>query len=174
MKPLIKLIAISLILFLGGCAMYNKNEQATKGLSLYTDVEVDHIQTELVAAKNTKSEILDLYSVLFLGNKNADAVAIMGESKLLLCHFNPDGSMLFVRDYKYSPDSTKFDVVLPGDSINSVMALDAEGYYPFLYTGRDDFPRISNHFTLDGYLITITYNRENAVLSIEKTPFIAS
>jgi hypothetical protein len=42
----------------------------------------------------------------------------------------------------------------------------AEGEYLFLYTGRNDMPRVSTHYTTDHYLITVSYDESNLVANI--------
>ena len=48
------------------------------------------------------------------------------------------------------------------------MAIDPNGEYLFLYTGRNDTPKVSSHYTKDGYLITIEYDVSNVIISINE------
>ncbi len=52
--------------------------------------------------------------------------------------------------------------------LEEVRAIDPDGEYLFLYTGRNDVPKVSSHYTKDGYLITIEYDESNAVVSVEQ------
>ena len=58
-----------------------------------------------------------------------------------------------------------FDALEEGQSLESVQGIDPNGKYLFLYTGRNDVPRRSLHFTKEGYLITIEYNDSNVITS---------
>ena len=57
-----------------------------------------------------------------------------------------------------------------GRHLSDVQTIDPEGEYLFLYTGRNDVPKVSTHYTTDGFVITITYDKNNVIEKIEKTP----
>ena len=59
-----------------------------------------------------------------------------------------------------------FDHLEKGATLNTVQEIDPAGEYLFLYTGRNDTPRLSTHYTKDGYLITIEYDYQNRVSNI--------
>lgn len=59
-------------------------------------------------------------------------------------------------------DFEKLDI---GQSLNNVQNLDPNGKYLFLFTGRNDTPRVSTHCTNDGYFITIEYSKDNIILN---------
>ena len=60
-----------------------------------------------------------------------------------------------------------FDRVAVGQSLDEVRAFDPNGEYIFLYTGSGT-PRVSSHYTKDGYCITIEYDVSNTIISINK------
>ena len=61
-----------------------------------------------------------------------------------------------------------FDKLVKGQSLDEVRAIDPNGEYLFLYTGRNDAPKVSSHYTKDGYLITIEYDVSNVITSINE------
>ena len=60
-----------------------------------------------------------------------------------------------------------FNCLEKGQSLNDVRAVDPNGEYLFLYTGRSDTPKVSTHYTKDGWLITIEYDDSNRIINIE-------
>ena len=46
-----------------------------------------------------------------------------------------------------------------GTPLDKIIELDPKGYYPFLYSGRSDYPKISYHFLKNGfsYIFTMYY-----------------
>ena len=53
-------------------------------------------------------------------------------------------------------------------SLDEVMQIDPYGEYLFLYTGRNDLPRESFHYTKDGYIVCLEYDLENQICKITK------
>ncbi len=54
----------------------------------------------------------------------------------------------------------------PGTSVASVTELDPLGEYTFLYTGRNDVPRVSHHYTTDGYHVAIWYDEDQNLCEV--------
>lgn len=67
-----------------------------------------------------------------------------------------------------SVESKHFESINIGESIDNVQKIDPLGDYIFLYTGRNDFPKISTHYTSDGYIIGIHYDEDYHVIKIDK------
>lgn len=95
-------------------------------------------------------------------------VSYYGESNFASIIFDNSGKKLIEKIYKESSDKTYFDSLSTGNSIEDVKKIDPNGDYSFLYTGRNDVPKQSIHYTSDGYLITINYNENNLISNIEK------
>ena len=62
-----------------------------------------------------------------------------------------------------------FDMVKIGQTVEEVMEFDEDGDYGFLYVGdTSDIPYESEHYTMDGHLITISYKvHENSYIVID-------
>ncbi|MBR3895164.1 MAG: hypothetical protein IKJ35_08475 [Clostridia bacterium] len=101
--------------------------------------------------------IADIYRVSYLGS---DRVAVIV--------FDDSGSKMWGRIYPLTLSKDAFDNVVEGQSLETVMKIDPNGEYLFLYTGRNDFPRTSAHYTKDGYLITIEYDDSNTIIGIRE------
>ena len=83
-------------------------------------------------------------------------VAYLGDESVIIFFFDDSGNSLFGRTYNRV--QSDFDKLVKGQTLGEVMAFDPDGDYLFLYTGRNDLPRISSHYTKDGYLIYIEYD----------------
>jgi hypothetical protein len=68
--------------------------------------------------------------------------------------------------YKVSPPYSDFESIEVGQTLDVVQKLDPEASYLFLYSGTGE-PRISRHYTKDGYLIAISYDEKDYIISIE-------
>ena len=100
-------------------------------------------------------EIGNTYRVSYLGD-DCVAVIVFDNSKNKIC-----GNV-----YNLFLTKADFNDLAVGQSLDSVKRLDPHGEYLFLYTGRNDTPKISTHYTKDGYLITVEYDDENIILSV--------
>lgn len=94
-------------------------------------------------------------------------VSYCGKTNLTLLLFDDLGQIIMGSVYKMSKCKSYFDTLSIGKSLEDVMELDSDGNYLFLYTGRNDIPRKSTHYTMDGYLITIEYDDENFISNIQ-------
>ena len=95
-------------------------------------------------------------------------VSYLGDESVVIFLFDGSGNKLFGRTYSTQLLKSDFDKLLKGQSLDEVRAIDPNGEYLFLYTGRTDTPRVSSHYTKDGYLITIEYNTSNVVTGINE------
>lgn len=98
---------------------------------------------------------VNIYRASFLGN---DIIAVVA--------FNNSGKFLFGKTYAVQLSKSDFNEMKKGQSLEDVMATDPNGEYLFLYTGRNDTPRSSSHYTKDGYLITVEYDESNIITNI--------
>ncbi len=100
-------------------------------------------------------DVGDLYRVSYLG---CDCVAII--------LFNNSGNKILGKLYSAQRSKSDFSDLQKGQSLEKVREIDPNGEYLFLYSGRNDAPRVSSHYTNDGYFITIEYDDLNAIVRI--------
>lgn len=99
---------------------------------------------------------------------NAYRVSYFGDSSIAVITFDDAGNRILGNVYSALRLKADFDVLVNGQSLNNVQKIDPNGEYPFLYTGRNDLPKISTHYTRDGYLITIEYDDSNVISNIQE------
>ena len=51
-------------------------------------------------------------------------------------------------------------------TLDDIQKIDPNGEFLFLYAGRNDIPKISSHYTKDGYIVIIEYNDNNQIVNI--------
>ena len=96
----------------------------------------------------------EYYRASYLGN---DSVAII--------IFDNSGKKLIGKIVSTQCLKADFEELEKGKSLDEVKNIDPKGEYLFLYTGRNDTPRKSSHYTKDGYLITIEYDVSFNIIS---------
>lgn len=90
----------------------------------------------------------------------------LGEESIAVLIFDDSGSKVLGKVYNIQLLKSEFDALKKGQSLDDVRSIDPNGEYLFLYTGRNDIPKTSSHYTKDGYLITIEYDTSNFITSI--------
>ena len=188
-------IAIAVILSLTGC---NQTKEDTRSnmttnhqAAYYTTstskeiVEYDYTDEELYEIADClgkKEDILLHYytdkvkTIMLLQNPNDETgteegslVVYRGKTKILMLTFDSCGNKLSSEFHEMNVKKDAFDTIRVGSMLSEVQTVDPTGGYFFLYTGRND-PRVSAHYTTDGFLINITYDNHNVVENIEIIP----
>lgn len=97
----------------------------------------------------------DVYRVSYCGNDNVATIV-----------FDKSGNRLLGKTYTLEHTKNEFDAFTKSNSLEDVQEFSPNGEYLFLYTGRNDSPRVSTHCTRDGYMITIEYDDNYQIISI--------
>ena len=95
-------------------------------------------------------------------------VSYLGDGSIAIFLFDGSGNRVVGSTYSTQLLKSDFDGLVKGRSLDEVRAIDPNGEYLFLYTGRNDTPKVSSHYTKDGYLITIEYDVSNVIISINE------
>lgn len=133
--------------------------------TIYSDEQLDKINTN----NNDINQLNADYPIQCLREIDSHyEVVYRGNQKILIVIFDHSGNKILSKVYNISVLSSTFDVLSVGHSICEVQKIDPKGDYTFLYTGRNDVPFISYHYTSDGYIIQIKYNDKNEIINIDK------
>ena len=97
---------------------------------------------------------------------NAYRVSYLGNDSVAVIYFDSSDNKIFGRVYSLNLTKADFKELAIGQLLENVQKIDPQGEYLFLYTGSNDAPKISTHYTRDGYLITVEYDEENTILSV--------
>jgi len=169
----IALIFICLIcVIFVGCSAERGDEKA-----MNLDIRANYISyrdeqlSEIEEFSGSMNNTTDLYKTNYIEKVEAGyRIIYRGETKILKLIFDDFGNK--VADSVHSTTLTKsaFDTLCVGSSLSEVRAIDPNGEYLFLYTGRNDIPRISMHYTTDGFVITITYDKNNVIEKMDIVP----
>ena len=95
-------------------------------------------------------------------------VAYLGKGCIAVLLFDNSGNSYWGNIYNTQLLKSDFEVLKKGQLLEDVRKIDPNGEYLFLYTGRNDTPKASYHYTKDGYLITIEYDALNNIISISE------
>lgn len=140
----------------------NINELITNEYSLDEMLRIENC-AETVLELNSKFPIQCLRE-----RENGYEAIYKNAENILVITFNKEGKKDISHIYHMVKQSSEFKELKAGDSIETVKTIDPQGNFMFLYTGRNDIPHISVHYTVDGYVIYVYYDENNFVSLIEK------
>lgn len=167
------LLFIILLLVLSSCC---------KGESDITEkiCSPDKNITELVSKKYSNSQLFSIaqhevtmdelnkqYPIECLRKiGNTYRAAYLGNDSVAVIYFDSSKNRIFGKVYSLYLTKADFNELVTGQLLEDVKKIDPQGEYLFLYTGSNDAPKISTHYTKDGYLITVEYDESNTILSV--------
>ena len=98
-------------------------------------------------------------------------VSYLGKGKVAENLFDSSGDKILGYVFNTNLLRSDFDGLKTGQTLEDVRRIDSneDGAYFFLYTGRNDVPRESAHYTSDGYRITIEYDTSDIIVGIDET-----
>jgi hypothetical protein len=181
MKKTAFIFSILLVLLLSSCT---KETSLTSPMTGPNGMYVSEINTnisKLITKSYSEEQLQEMeqsfYSLQDLNNKypvkclrkrgTIFRAVYKGKESILILYYDNSGKMLFSDYFVATLSLSDFGVLKKNDFVDSVRALDPGGQYNFLFTGRTDTPRISNHCTIDGYFIIIYYNAKWQITKIE-------
>lgn len=130
---------------------------------IYDETEL----SELTKFNGSLNELNIKYPIECLREDNGKyRVSYLGDGSIAIFLFDGSGNRISGSTYSTKLLKSDFDGLVKGQSLDEVRAIDPNGEYLFLNTGRNDTPKVSSHYTKDGYLITIEYDVSNEIISI--------
>ena len=190
MKKFMCIAIISVLIFLPGCNQTENDEITTKPngetqgalqsgeIFVYSDEQL----TEIAGSNAAKDTLLENYPTTYIravsiaqsdlsDAKPAVEVYYRGETKVLQLMFDAiSGDRLSSLFHSTFCSKNEFEPLAIGQSLSDVQAIDPNGEYWFLYTGRNDMPWVSTHYTTDGFIIRVTYDQNNVIEEIDIVP----
>ena len=178
LKKSIALIAITGLLFaLCSCANGGSNlkieiSPSNKSLiDLASKVYDEQQLLEVVKFNGSLNKLNAQYPIECLRkNSGTYRASYLGNGRIAVILFDNSGSKLLGNIHRTQLLKTDFEGLRKGQLLEEVKTIDPDGEYLFLYTGRNDTPKVSSHYTRDGYLITIEYDDSNTIVSINEEP----
>jgi len=138
-------------------------------ISLSTKIYGNSELLEIEAFDGSMYELNSKYPIECMrGLENTYRVSFLGNESVVILLFDNAGNRIMGNIYDTQNYKSDFLELEKGQLLNNVMEIDPNGEYLFLYTGRNDYPRISSHYTKDGYLITIEYDENNLIKNINE------
>lgn len=166
-------IVIMLLMMTCSCEKGENNMKAETSASdkslieLVSQVYDDTQLMEIANFNGSLNELKTKYPIDCLREDNGVyRASYQGNESIAVLLFDKLGNKITGKVCSTLLSKSDFDKIVKGQSLSDVQLLDPNGEYLFLYTGRDDIPRMSSHYTKDGYLITIEYDASNAIINI--------
>lgn len=153
----------------GGNSMEIKTSPSDKNLIDLTSVVYEQSQLlDIVESNRSIDELNALYPIECLREIGGTyRASYLGDGSIAVILFDNSGSKVMGSIHDAIILKSDFNCLEKGQSLNDVRAVDPNGEYLFLYTGRSDTPKVSTHYTKDGWLITIEYDDSNRIINIE-------
>ena len=128
----------------------------------YSDLKLP----EIVEFKGSVEELDQLYPIKFIRENNGILEIFYPSIKRVAIVYCESDEVIYGKlhttdTYKYDFENLNF-----GDSIDIVKEISPDGDYSFMYTGRDDLPKISYHYTKDGYEVAVSYDENLKITEI--------
>lgn len=135
---------------------------------LSTEIYDDYELKNIAEFSGTLQELNANYPIECIRKISAGyRASYCGEFNVTSIIFDASGQKIIGNVYQTSKEKIYFDDLSVGDSIEDVKEIDSAASYSFLYTGRNDTPKQSVHYTSDGYLITIEYDNNHLISDIK-------
>lgn len=173
LKKSFALISTIIMMFLlcscakGGSDLKIETSPSDKSLIDLTSKIYDEPQlSELIKFNGLIDELNDQYPIECLREDNGIyRVAYLGDGSIAVLLFDNSGNKFWGNIYNTQLLKSDFEGLTKGKPLEEVRRIDPNGEFLFLYTGRNNTPKVSSHYTKDGYLITIEYDTSNSILS---------
>ena len=153
----------------GECDLEIKISSPDKNLTELASKSYSNSQLlTIVEFEGTMVELNEQYPIECMRKiGNTYRVSYLGIDSVTVIVFDNNKHKIFGNVYSLFLSKTDFNSLDVGKVLNDVQKIDPNGEYLFLYTGRNDIPKISTHYTKDGYLYTITYDAKNVIVDID-------
>lgn len=160
---------------LGGCRVRIMEEAPVPDSAFVYECAEDIVYTNEQLAQiddfmGTKRQFFEKYPTPYVTEYESEESRFLyySEDTVLAIYFDKkeERDMVYNDTFALSVPKAQLEQVKAGDSIDDVMALDPNGFYPF----SGEFPtgnHHSGHYTSDKYIVWIYYNAEYNVERIE-------
>ena len=175
-KKCFSLVVVMTLLFLlcsctkGGSDLSIKTSPSDKSLIDLASQIYDKSQLiELAKFDGTMNELNAKYPIECLREANGIyRASYLADGSIAVILFDNSGNKLWGNIYNTQLLKSDFSRLAKGQLLEEVRTIDPNGEYLFLFTGRNDTPKVSSHYTKDGYLITIEYDALNTITNINE------
>lgn len=164
---------IVLLCLLSACG---KGESDLKEKICSTDKKIDELVSKrysdsqlltITQLNATMEELNEQYPIECLRKVgNTYRVSYLGNDSVAVILFDSRENKILGRVYSLHLTKADYNGLAIGQSLEIVQKTDPNGEYLFLYTGSDNAPKISTHYTKDGYLIAVEYDEGNTITRI--------
>lgn len=172
-------ILVITCIFLSGCNRKDETrvsfkvlDESTNIIDIISEKYSEDMFKEIQKHKYTLDELDKIYPIEFIKKyTNKDDVyfdiAYIISNGYVILHYDSSGNYVFGEKAVAERRLNEFDALSIGDSIDDVEKIDENGKFTFLYTGYTGTPKISYHYTVDGYIVMIHYDSNYIITKVE-------
>ena len=120
---------------------------------------------QIVALDYSKEALQSQYPTTFEYQKGLEYQALYFSDEAVAVIRFYEGEYRSGKIYGSKNSKDEFACLSVGTSFSEVRALDPDGDYWFLYTGRGDLKKVSYHYTNDWHVVAIAYNETTGCVS---------
>lgn len=164
-----------MLMFISSCknneANLSSKELYHDGVSFESneDNSDDNDITAILQFRGTYDELNAEYPITcVIDNDGFRRVVYANSKEAAVIYFDKNMNWIFSK--RFSRSNLKSTQIEQSNvhTLKDVISLDPDGDYTFLYTGRNDTPKVSTHFTSDDYMVEITYGESNTIIKSTK------
>lgn len=124
---------------------------------------------EIIKFNGSLSELNTQYPIECLRkDSGVYRVSYLGDGSVAVLLFDDSGNRIWGKIYNTNLLKSDLGRLVKGQLLEEVKAIDPNGEYLFLFTGKNDTPKVSTHYTKDGYKVTVEYDDSNTIINIKE------
>ena len=142
-------------------------------LSVYelSTYKLTKVQVELIKESNFSLQELNEKFPAQCVRKKGEAFRVIyvcaDNEGLFFLWYDNKGNLIVQRHIKPAIEMKTLDSVEKGLHIKDVMAIDETGDYFSYYASNPEWPKVSEHYTIEGYVFQVKYDDEWKVIDIK-------
>ena len=154
---------MNISLYYKGCItshIAGKNNNSKSIMEVSTVSYNDVVLEEILACNESMSSVNKRYPMECVRHiYDSYRVSYLGQDKVLTHFYDEDGNFILGRIYRQNKFKDDFKKIHFGMKCEDVKAFDNDGCFLSLYVDGINLPKESIHYTKDGYIITIRYDK---------------
>ena len=108
-----------------------------------------------------KYQYIDVQMVKF--DNDQQILFIKLKDRIVSIYIDVEGNSSFPIETTPLYQLVEYQALAVNGALSDMLKFDPEGQYLFLFAGRNDLPRVSQHFTSDGYYLVIKYDHDGKI-----------
>ena len=130
----------------------------------------DYQLNEIVTFSGSMDDLNCYYPIECLRKvNNVYRACYLGDGLVAVIVFDNAGNKIIGEIHKMLLSEEALYSLEQCKTLRQIQQIDPNGDYSFLYTGRNDTPRVSSHYSTNGIMLTIEYDNENRAVAFSES-----